>query len=256
MSATARPAPAQSPVALTPRRTLISGGTSGIGYACAEHLSALGHPVWVLGTSAEGLGLARRQLGLAGASACDVSSEAEVEDAITEATRVMGGIDGVFVNAGVDGEGVAATAIDVTHFRRVLEVNVIGAFLVARSVLRQAVPPRAIVLNASVNALRPELNFLDYNTSKAAVVSMARSLALEVSAAGTAVMALCPGYFPTRMTAPYLDDPATREQLLDRIPARRFGTLSEIAQLVDYLLSPAASFMTGSVVSIDGGAGI
>ena len=238
------------------RRVLISGGTSGIGYACAEHLATRGDRVWVLGTGAEALARARRELSLAGATVCDVSVESQVRAAVDEAGAVMGGVDAVFINAGVDGEGVPGADIDVAHFRRVLDVNVVGAFLVAKAVLRRPSPPHALVFNASVNALRPELNFLDYNASKAAVVSMAKSLALEVSGSGTSVIALCPGYFPTRMTKPYLDDPSTREQLLSRIPARRFGDLGEIAQLVSYLLSPAAGFMTGSVVSIDGGSGI
>ncbi len=239
-----------------PRRALISGGTSGIGFACAAHLVDRGDQVWVLGSSADGVASALDRVALAGASVCDVSVESEVEAAVAQARRAMGGLDGVFVNAGTDGEGVAATELDTGHFRRVLDVNVIGAFLVARAALRGRPRPGAIVFNASVNALRPEVNFLDYNASKAAVVSMAKSLALETSASGTAVMALCPGYFPTRMTAPYLEDPVTREQLLSRIPAGRFGDLSEVAVLVDFLLSPQAAFMTGSIVSTDGGSSI
>jgi NAD(P)-dependent dehydrogenase (short-subunit alcohol dehydrogenase family) len=239
-----------------PRRVLISGGTSGIGYACARHLVSRGDRVWVFGSSPGGVKAAREQMGLAGASVCDVSVEGDVVSAVHTAQEAMGGIDGVFVNAGVDGEGLPATELDATHFRRVMDVNVLGAFLVARTALRGPEPPSSIVFNASVNALRPEPNFLDYNASKAAVVSMAKSLALEVSARGVAVTALCPGYFPTRMTAPYIDDPGTSKELLARIPAGRFGDLAEIATLVDFLLSPRAAFMTGSVVSIDGGASI
>lgn len=257
MTAPAPPGPpAGSGAGKFPRRALISGGTSGIGYACAEHLVARGDQVWVLGSSEDGVAAAQDGIALAGASVCDVAVESEVEAAVAEARAAMGGLDGVFVNAGTDGEGRPAIDLDVGHFRRVLDVNVIGAFLVARAALRGSPPPWAIVFNASVNALRPELNYLDYNASKAAVVSMAKSLALETSASGTSVTALCPGYFPTRMTAPYLEDPATRDQLLSRIPAGRFGDLGDIAALVEFLLRPEAAFMTGSVVSIDGGSSI
>jgi NAD(P)-dependent dehydrogenase (short-subunit alcohol dehydrogenase family) len=112
------------------------------------------------------------------------------------------------------------------------------------------------VLNASVNAMGPERLFLDYNASKAAVVSMAKTIALEESGQGVSVTALCPGYFPTRMTAAYLADEATRTEIVQGIPAGRTGQLAEIAEVVDFLLSPAAAFMTGSVVSLDGGASI
>lgn len=112
--------------------------------------------------------------------------------------------------------------------------------------------PGTIVFNASANALRPEARFADYNASKAAVASLAKTMALELSAEGVSVMAVCPGYFPSSMTAASMADPMIREELLARIPARRFGDLSEIAQLVSFLFSPAAAFMTGSLITIDG----
>jgi NAD(P)-dependent dehydrogenase (short-subunit alcohol dehydrogenase family) len=238
------------------RRVLISGGTSGIGYACAERLATSGAAVWVLGSTADTAAAAAARLPLAGAGACDVADEAAVEAAVGAATAALGGFDGVFISAGTDGQGLPATELDVAKLRRVLDVNVVGAYLVARAALPSLRRPGAIVLNASVNALRPEASFLDYNASKAAVVSMAKSLALELSPTGVCVTALCSGYFPTRMTAPYLGDEATAAQLLSRIPAGRFGSLPELAAVVDFLLSPDARYMTGSVVSVDGGLSI
>jgi NAD(P)-dependent dehydrogenase (short-subunit alcohol dehydrogenase family) len=237
------------------RRVLVSGGTSGIGLACAAHL-ALTDDVWILGSSPATVdrAVSESAVAFAGSGACDVSDPAAVERAIAEAVATMGGLDAAFVNAGIDGEGKPAAELSHDHFRHVLEVNVLGSFAVSRAALRHLTRPGTLVLNASVNALKPERNFLDYNVSKAATLSMAASLALEVSEEGITVIALCPGYFPTPMTAAYLDDPEKRTELLSHIPARRFGELAEVAQTVDFLLSPAARFMTGGVVTLDGGA--
>jgi NAD(P)-dependent dehydrogenase (short-subunit alcohol dehydrogenase family) len=238
------------------RRILISGGTSGIGYACAEHLASQGARVWVLGSNEESADAARHALPLAGAGACDVSDERAVDDAVRAAVACLGGLDGVFVNAGVDGQAKPAAEVTAAHFHHVLNVNVIGAFLVARAALRDLARPGAIVFNASSNALRPEAHFVDYNASKAAVVAIAKTLALEVSAEGVSVTAICPGYLPTRMTTTYLDDPEARRKILGRIPAGRIGALAEVAALVDFLLGPGCPFLTGGVIAMDGGSSI
>lgn len=242
--------------ALQRRRILISGGTSGIGFACAERLSTVGHAVCVLGSREETVNLARTKLPLAGAWACDVTNESKVEAAVSAAVDELGALDGVFISAGIDGQGVPASELDVAAMRHVFEVNVIGAYLVVKASLRLLSRPGVIIINASVNAIRPEPGFLDYNASKAALVSMAKSLALELSNEGISVIALCPGYFPTRMTEPYLNDAATRAEVIARIPAGRIGDLGEIASLIEFLFSPAAAYMTGSIVSIDGGSNI
>ncbi len=165
----------------------------------------------------------------------------------------MGRLDAVFVNAGIDGQGVPTLELDAKHFRRVLDVNVVGAFLVARAAARLLARPGAIVFNASVNALRPERDYADYNASKAAVVALAKTMAIELSGGGIAVTAICPGYFPTRMTAPYLADEGVRAELLAQIPAGRLGDPAEVAALVSFLVSPEAAYLTGGVITIDGG---
>jgi NAD(P)-dependent dehydrogenase (short-subunit alcohol dehydrogenase family) len=236
------------------RGVVISGGTSGIGLACARRLHEEGARVYIIGTSAETVAAALRALpdGVRG-SVCDVSDEQAIEATVAEAAALLGRIDVAVCNAGIDGQGVNALELDVATLRRVLDVNVVGVFLLARACAHVMAPGSAIVVNASVNALRPEGGFLDYNVSKAGAAMVARSLALDLAARGISVSAILPGYVPTRMTEPFLRDETTRAEILEGIPFGRLGTPEEVAGLVAYLASAEAAYMTGALVTIDGG---
>lgn len=235
-------------------RVIVSGGTSGLGHATAGYLSGLGARVWVLGSSENTLAAALESLEVAGGGWADAADEQAVISAVSEAADALGGLDGAFVNAGIDGEDKNAQDLSADHFRRVLDVNVVGAFVLAREAAKAMDDEGgAIVINASVNGERAEKGFADYNASKAAAISLAQSLALDLSDRRVAVTAICPGYVRTRMTETYLNDPAVAEELVADIPAGRFGEPEEIARLVAFLLDPASSYMTGSVVSIAGG---
>ncbi len=207
------------------RGVLVSGGTSGIGLATARRFLAEGARVWILGTRDETVAAALAGLGSerAGGSACDVAAEEEVEGAFALALRFLGRLDVAFVNAGIDGQGRSPLELDAGHFRRVLDVNVLGAFLVARAAGRAMPSGGAIVFNGSVSGLQAEPGFADYNASKGAVVLLGRSFARDLGGRGFWVTVVCPGYVRTRMTEPYLDNPATRAELLSWIPSGRIG---------------------------------
>ena len=170
------------------RRVLVSGGTSGLGLAAARRLAERGDRVWVMGSSASSVARALAEMpGAAGGSACDAADEPAVDAACAEAIAELGGLDAAFVNAGMVGERLPLHEIEVAQLRRVLDVNVLGAFLVARAAANALGAGGAILFNASVTAVRAAPGFGDYNASKAAVIAMARTLALDLAARQIAV---------------------------------------------------------------------
>jgi NAD(P)-dependent dehydrogenase (short-subunit alcohol dehydrogenase family) len=237
-------------------RYLITGGTNGIGRYVAEHLTRSGADVWITGTRDESVAAALAAGVARGGSVCDAASADQTDTAFREAVRFLGPLSGVFANAGIDGQAGPAATLDLNAVRRLFDVNVIGVLLTAQAAYEHLERPGSIVINASVNAMRPERGFADYNASKAAAASLAQSLAVEWGPEEITVTAVCPGYFRSNMTGAWMDDPEVRDELLSRIPMGRFGRAEEIGATVAFLLSPAARFLSGSLIPIAGASNV
>ncbi len=239
---------------------LVTGGASGIGEATTKELARAGAHVWVADinlTAAENLAATIRSTGMyAQALSMNVTDEASIQAALAHLTQ----LDILVNNAGIGHVGsVATTATE--DFDRLMNVNVRSVFLVTRALLPLllASPAKGTIVNiASVAGLIGIRQRFAYCTSKGAVVAMTRQLAVEYPKE-LRVNAICPGTVETPFVEGYLDKyhahekEKVREELRARQPIGRLGTPQDVASMVRYLVSQEASFVTGSLFTIDGG---
>ncbi len=244
---------------LAGRVVVITGAANGIGAACARRLARDGARV-ALWDVAEGPGLAlATDLRTAGHEAlfvrADVSAKASVDEALADTLREFGRVDGLVNNAGIFR---AADFLDVTEedWDAVIDVNLKGSFLVGQAVARQMVAQRrgAIVNMSSVNGLTAIANIASYNASKGGINQLTRAMALALVDHGVRVNAVAPGTIATDLARDaVLTSDAARQRILGRTPMKRLGEPEEIAEIVAFLLSDAASYVTGEIVYADGG---
>jgi 3-oxoacyl-[acyl-carrier protein] reductase len=244
---------------LAQRVALVTGGTRGIGRAICERLLTDGASVWIVARSQDDITEAIRQLGsahdptrVAGAAA-DVAVEHEVQRTIDACIERFGRLDIAVANAGID-HGSAFLDVAIDDWDRVIGTNLRGAFLTtqrsARCMLERG---GRIVLIASTNASFVESNVASYNASKAGVVGLMRSAALELAPYGITVNAVGPGLIHTEMTADLVQDPVHGPRYLEGIPIGRFGRPRDVAAAVAYLASDDAGWVTGHHLIVDGG---
>ena len=238
---------------LKAKRVLITGGASGIGAATAARFLGEGSAVCVLDRDAKGREQIKKQLpNLAGALAADVSDLKQVQAAFAEAVRLMGGVDVLINNAGIS---IRHNFLEITpkEWDKVVAVNLTGVFYMAQTAAKHMWERGSgvILQTASTNGIMGYPFYADYNATKAGVIELTKSMALEL-APKVRVCAVAPGYVLTPMQrAEYTD--AMLEEVNRKIPLRRHAKPEEIAALFAYLASDDAAFATGQVFTMDGG---
>jgi len=235
------------------KRVLITGGASGIGAATAARFLEEGSAVCILDNDARARKRPQQELpNIAGMVQADVSNLDQVQSAFSDAIKIMGGVDVVINNAGIS---IRHSFLEITpaEWDKVIAVNLTGVFYVAQTAARHMWENHGgvILQTASTNGIMGYPFYADYNATKAGVIELTKSMALEL-APKIRVCAVAPGYVLTPMQrAEYTDE--MLEAVNGKIPLRRHAQPEEVASLFAFLASDEASYLTGHVYTIDGG---
>lgn len=245
-------------VDLTGQVALVTGASSGLGEHFAQVLASCGAKVAIVARRVEKLQALEQKISAAGgyafAVAMDVSSASSVETALAAIHSELGSVSILVNNAGM-ADSRSFLKMDEQNWRRTMDVNLDGAWRVAHSVSQKMVSSGttgSIVNIASILGLRQGFGHTAYAVSKAGVVQLTKSMALELSRKGIRVNALCPGYIETEINADFFSTKAGREYV-GTTPAGRVGRLEELDAPLLMLCSDAGSFVNGVALAVDGG---
>ena len=235
---------------------LVTGGAQGIGLACVAALIAEGARVTIADVKLEAATAAAATFrAKARAVACDVSKPEDVKAAVDAAEAAFGTVTVLVNNAGITLPGDILT-LELEAFRKVLDVNLVGTFLMSQEVARRMVAAKeqgSIVNLSSINSIMAIPAITAYCASKGGVAQMTRASALALAPHGIRVNAVAPGSIMTDMMRGVASDDAAMKRVLSRTPLGRIGAPSEIADAVAFLAGNKASYITGETIFIDGG---
>ena len=241
-------------MSLDGKKALVTGASRGIGRAIAEKFIACGAEVWGIGTK-EPADLAERISASGGKLhwvSADLGQLDAVEAVIDAQIKAADGFDILVNNAGVTKDNLSFR-MTLEDFQKVLDVNLTAAFLVARTVGRDMIRRRlgSIINMSSVVGIHGNGGQANYAASKAGLIGVTKSLAQEVAGRGVRVNAIAPGFITSDMTGAMGE--AAKTAMLDHIPLKRAGTPEDVAEAALFLASDAAAYITGQVLSVDGG---
>ncbi len=253
-----------TPFNLTGKVALVTGGNRGIGYGMAEALALSGASVVIWGTNAEKNREAGEALSAHGVPVLvqqvNVADEAAVDAAVAEAAERMGRIDSVFANAGIGQAAGPFQEMNTEVYRKVLSVNLDGAFFTLRAVSRHMVerakagdPGGSLVGVASLAAIEGAARNQHYAATKGALISMMKGCAVELARYGVRANAILPGWIATDMTSAAQDNAAFADKVIPRVPSRRWGEPADFGGIAVYLTSDASAYHSGDTLIIDGG---
>lgn len=230
------------------RTVLVTGGNRGIGLAIARAFAANGDRVAV---THRGSGAPDGLFGVV----CDVTVPEQVESAFAEVETELGPVDVLVANAGIT-DDTLLLRMSEESFQRVLDANLSGAYRVAQRAAKTMLRRRAgrLIFISSVVALVGSPGQANYAASKAGLIGLARSIARELGTRSITANVIAPGFIETDMTADLTE--ARQKEILSSVPLGRYGSAEEVAAAALYLASPAAAYVSGVVLPVDGGLGM
>ena len=241
---------------LTGKVAIVTGASRGIGRAIADLFSREGARVVICGRKPETLEQAAREIGSnVKAIACHVGRADQIENMIATTAREFGPVDILVNNAATNISLGPCLEIDEAQFDKMIEINLKSAFRLIKAVAPGMCErgSGSIVNIASIAGLRPQLHSLLYSMTKAALIMMTQSYALELGEKGVRVNAIAPGLIQTTLSEYYWKEKSQKNAVLDKQPIKRIGQPTDVAELALLLASDKGSYITGQTLTIDGG---